>query len=223
MQRTMLSHTEENYLKAIYKIAEKDKKPVGTNAIAGEMETSAASVTDMLKRLAEKGFINYQKYKGVNLSPKGSRLATNLIRKHRLWESFLVEKLGFTWDKVHDIAEQMEHIKSNELVQKLDQFLGHPKFDPHGDPIPNADGKFTLRVQILLSLLRKGDRAIVIGVKEHDDDFLRYLNSKNIQLGTALHIIEKNDYDKSITVVIDGKEVVLTEKVTRQIFVKKTV
>jgi DtxR family Mn-dependent transcriptional regulator len=217
----MVSHTEENYLKAIYKIAEKDKKPAGTNAIAGEMATSAASVTDMLKRLAEKGLINYQKYKGVNLSPKGSRLATNLIRKHRLWESFLVEKLGFTWDKIHDIAEQMEHIKSEELVKKLDEFLDFPKFDPHGDPIPNAEGKFTLRVQILLSLLRKEDNAIVIGVKEHDNDFLRFLNSKNIQLGTHVQIIEKNDYDKSMTVIIEDKEVVLTEKVTRQIFVKK--
>ena len=217
----MVSHTEENYLKAIYKIAEKDKKPAGTNAIAGEMETSAASVTDMLKRLAEKGLIKYQKYKGVNLSPKGSRLATNLIRKHRLWESFLVEKLGFTWDKIHDIAEQMEHIRSEELVQKLDEFLDFPKFDPHGDPIPNADGKFTLRVQILLSLLRKEDKATVIGVKEHDDEFLRFLNSKNIQLGTKMTILEKNEYDKSMTVMIDGKETVLTEKVSRQIFVKK--
>jgi DtxR family Mn-dependent transcriptional regulator len=218
----MVSHTEENYLKAIYKIAEKDKKPVGTNAIAGEMDTSAASVTDMLKRLSEKGLINYQKYKGVNLSSKGSKIATNLIRKHRLWESFLVEKLGFTWDKIHDIAEQMEHIKSKELVQKLDEFLDFPKFDPHGDPIPNSEGKFTLRVQILLSLLRKDEKAIVIGVKEHDDDFLRFLNSKNIQLGTSLSILEKNDYDKSMTVMIDQKEVLLTEKVTKQIFVKKT-
>lgn len=217
----MVSHTEENYLKAIYKIAEKDKKPVGTNAIAGEMDTSAASVTDMLKRLAEKGLINYQKYKGVNLSAKGSKIATNLIRKHRLWESFLAEKLGFTWDKIHDIAEQMEHIKSTELVQKLDEFLDFPKFDPHGDPIPNADGKFTLRVQILLSLLRKDEKAVVIGVKEHDDHFLRFLNSKNIQIGTSLHILERNDYDKSMTVVIDQREVLLTDKVSRQIFVKR--
>ncbi|WP_235297510.1 metal-dependent transcriptional regulator [Portibacter marinus] len=218
----MTSHTEENYLKAIYKIAEKDKKPAGTNAIAKEMDTSAASVTDMLKRLSEKGLINYQKYKGVSLSTKGSKIATNLIRKHRLWESFLVKKLDFTWDKVHDIAEQMEHIKSEELVNRLDEFLGFPKFDPHGDPIPNADGKFTLRVQVLLSLLRKNDKAKVIGVKEHDNDFLRYLNSKNIQLGSELYIREKNDYDKSMIVEIDGEKVTLTEKVTKQIYVKKS-
>lgn len=219
----MTSHTEENYLKAIYKISEKDKKPAGTNAIASEMETSAASVTDMLKRLSEKGLINYQKYKGVSLSPKGSRIATNLIRKHRLWECFLVDKLDFTWDKVHDIAEQMEHIKSDELVNRLDEFLEFPKFDPHGDPIPNADGKFTLRVQILLSLLRKGDKALVIGVKESENDFLRYLNSKNINLGSELSILEKNDYDKSMLVSIEGEQVTLTDKVTKQIFVKKVV
>ncbi|GLR18482.1 metal-dependent transcriptional regulator [Portibacter lacus] len=217
----MVTHTEENYLKAIYKISEKDKKPAGTNAIAKEMDTSAASVTDMLKRLSEKGFIKYQKYKGVNLSSKGSKIATNLIRKHRLWESFLVDKLDFTWDAVHDIAEQMEHIKSEVLVQKLDEYLGFPKFDPHGDPIPNADGKFTLRVQILLSLLRKNDKAVIIGVKEHDDDFLRFLNSKNLQLGSKVIIIEKNDYDKSMTVTVEGVQVMLSEKITKQIYVKK--
>ena len=217
----MISNTEENYLKAIYKISEKDKKPAGTNAIANELDTSAASVTDMLKRLAEKNLINYQKYKGVSLSGKGSRIATNLIRKHRLWESFLVEKLNFTWDKVHDIAEQMEHIKSEELVNRLDEYLVYPKFDPHGDPIPNAEGKFTLRVQVLLSLLRKDDKAKVIGVKEHDNDFLRYLNSKCIQLGSELIVIEKNDYDKSMLVRVDGEKITLTQKVTKQIFVKK--
>ncbi len=219
----MTSHTEENYLKAIYKISEKDKKPAGTNAIAAEMDTSAASVTDMLKRLAEKGLINYQKYKGVSLSSKGSKVATNLIRKHRLWESFLVEKLNFTWDKVHDIAEQMEHIKSDDLVNRLDEFLDFPKFDPHGDPIPNAEGKFTLRVQILLSLLRKDDKAKVIGVRESDNDFLRYLNDKCIHLGTELLIQEKNDYDKSMSVLIEGQLITLTEKVTKQIYVKKSV
>lgn len=218
----MISHTEENYLKAIYKIAEKDKKPAGTNAIAQEMDTSAASVTDMVKRLSEKGLINYQKYKGVSLSNQGSKIATSLIRKHRLWETFLVEKLGFTWDKVHDIAEQLEHIKSEELIIKLDHYLDHPKFDPHGDPIPNADGKFTLRAQIQLSQLRKGDEAMVIGVKDHENEFLRYLTAKSINLGTELKILERISYDKSMNVNIDGQDHILSEKVTKQILVKKT-
>ncbi len=217
----MISHTEENYLKAIYKIAEKDKKPAGTNAIANEMETSAASVTDMIKRLSEKGLINYQKYKGVSLSNQGFKIATSLIRKHRLWETFLVEKLGFTWDKVHDIAEQLEHIKSEELIIKLDQYLDHPKFDPHGDPIPNADGKFTLRAQIQLSQLRKGDVAVVIGVKDHENEFLRYLNTKSINLGTELKIVERITYDKSMNVTIGKEDHILSEKVTKQILVKK--
>lgn len=217
----MLSFTEENYLKAIFKIAEKDKKPAGTNAIAAVLKTSAASVTDMLKRLSEKGYINYQKYRGVSLSSQGSKIAINLIRKHRLWESFLVEKLGFTWDKVHVIAEEMEHIQSQELVNKLDEFLGFPKFDPHGDPIPNADGKFTLRVQILLSTMRKGEKGIVLGVKEDGDEFLRYLNSKNIQLGTEIEILEKNEYDKSYTLLIDNKEHLISEKASKQFFMKR--
>lgn len=217
----MVSFTEENYLKAIFKIAEKNNKPAGTNAIASEMNTSPASVTDMLKRLSEKELINYQKYKGVSLSAKGSKIATNLIRKHRLWESFLVNKLEFTWDKVHDIAEQMEHIKSKELVSRLDEYLDYPKFDPHGDPIPNADGKFTLRAQVLLSLMRKGEEGIVIGVREHDDEFLRFLNHKNIKLGSEIRIIDKNDYDKSLAVQVDGQDLMITEKVSKQIFVKK--
>jgi DtxR family Mn-dependent transcriptional regulator len=217
----MVSSTEENYLKAIFKIGEKDKKPAGTNAIAAEMETSAASVTDMLKRLSEKGLINYQKYKGVNLSGKGSKIATSLIRKHRLWESFLVEKLGFTWDKIHEIAEQMEHIRSDELVHKLDEFLGFPKFDPHGDPIPNAEGKFTLRVQILLSLMRKGEKGVVIGVKEHDDEFLKFLSSKNIGLGSEIIVLDKNSYDKSSQILLGDKELTITEKVSKQIFMKR--
>lgn len=218
----MTSFTEENYLKAIFKIGEKDKKPAGTNAIAAELETSAASVTDMLKRLSEKGLINYKKYKGVSLSPKGTKIATNLIRKHRLWECFLVDKLGFTWDKIHNIAEEMEHIKSEELISKLDEFLGYPKFDPHGDPIPNAEGKFTLRAQLQLTYLKTGGKGIVIGVKEHDDDFLRYLNSKNINLGTEITVLEKNTYDKSITALINNNEVMLTEKITKLIFIKKS-
>lgn len=217
----MISQTEENYLKAIYKIGEKNNKPAGTNAIAAEMETSAASVTDMIKRLSEKKLIIYQKYRGVNLSPEGSKIATNLIRKHRLWESFLVDKLGFTWDKVHDIAEQLEHIKSEELISKLDEYLDFPKFDPHGDPIPNADGKFTLRTQILLSQLSKNDKAVIIGVKDHDNEFLKFLNTKEVNLGTAITILEKYSYDKTISVEINSVEHLLSEKVSKQIFVKK--
>ena len=146
----MPSNTIENYLKAIYKISEKEQKTVSTSAISNEMNTTSASVTDMLKRLSYKELINYKKYRGVTLTKEGNRIATNLIRKHRLWEVFLLKHLNFRWHEVHDIAEELEHIDSDDLIERLDGFLGHPKFDPHGDPIPNKDGKITLRSQIPL-------------------------------------------------------------------------
>ena len=143
----MASETEENYIKAIFKITEKNQGAATTNAIANHLSTSPASVTDMLKRLSTKDYFHYEKYKGVYLTSKGIDMATQLIRKHRLWEVFLVEKLKFSWDQVHDIAEQLEHIDSDELIVRLDDYLDNPKYDPHGDPIPNAEGKFTIRNQ----------------------------------------------------------------------------
>jgi DtxR family transcriptional regulator, Mn-dependent transcriptional regulator len=128
--------SEENYLKAIYHLSKEEDESVSTNALAERLETTAASVSDMLKKLAKKELIEYKKYQGVNISEKGKRVALQIIRKHRLWEVFLVEKLSFNWDEVHEIAEQLEHIDSPTLVKRLDEFLGYPKFDPHGDPIP---------------------------------------------------------------------------------------
>ncbi len=217
----MITQTEENYLKAIYKIAEKEKKSVGTNAISAQMKTTAASVTDMIKRLSEKGLVNYQKYKGVNLTPVGNKHATNLIRKHRLWEVFLVDKLNFRWEQVHEIAEQMEHIDSDNLITRLDAFLGHPRFDPHGDPIPNAEGKFTLRVQNLLSDISPNRKVNVLGVKEHDSPFLEYLNSLKIALGTTLEILEIVPFDKSMKIRInDSQETIISNKVAQTLLVR---
>jgi len=217
----MITQTEENYLKAIYKIGEKEKKPVGTNAISGQMKTTAASVTDMIKRLSEKELVNYEKYKGVTLTQKGNKHATNLIRKHRLWEVFLVEKLNFRWEQVHDIAEQMEHINSDNLITRLDAYLGHPRFDPHGDPIPNAEGKFTLRVQNQLSEISPNRKVQLIGVKEHDFPFLEYLNSLNIALGTTLEILEEISFDKSLKIKIDNnKETIISNKVAQTLLVR---
>lgn len=217
-----ISQTEENYLKAIFNICEKEEKSAGTNDISNEMQTSAASVTDMLKRLSEKKLINYAKYKGVTLTKKGSEVATQLIRKHRLWETFLVEKLQFSWDKVHDIAEQLEHIKAPELVEKLDNFLGNPKFDPHGDPIPDADGKFTYRKQIQLSDAKVGEWGVVVGVQEDSEKFLQYLDKQGLVLGTRVEIIEKFSYDDSIQILLNGeKELVLSDKVSRNLFIQR--
>src|SRR3984885_5178673 len=137
----MNTFTEENYLKAIYHLSH-ESGSVSTNQIAAALNTKAASVTDMLKKLADKALINYEKYQGVTLTSAGQKIALHIIRKHRLWEYFLVEKLNFKWDEVHEMAEEMEHISSVELIDRLDKFMDYPKHDPHGDPIPDSDGKF---------------------------------------------------------------------------------
>jgi DtxR family Mn-dependent transcriptional regulator len=218
----MLTPTEENYLKAIFKIAETEKKTVSTNAIAKHLGTTAASVTDMIKKLSEKSLIHYEKYKGVSLTNTGNKAATHLIRKHRLWEVFLVNKLRFAWHQVHDIAEELEHIDSDELISRLDAFLDYPKFDPHGDPIPNADGRFTLRNQISLSEMPIHQTGIVLGVKESDTDFLKHLTKINIKLGSEISIVSRTDFDQSMRITIDTKyEEVISKKVSQYILMKK--
>lgn len=216
----MLTHTEENYLKAIFKIAEREDKPVQTNAIAGAMNTAAASVTDMLKRLAEKQLIRYEKYRGVQLTESGHQLATILIRKHRLWETFLVKKLGFAWDQVHDLAEQLEHIQGDDLTTRLDQFLGHPRFDPHGDPIPDAEGRWEHLDQISLSEMTPGTRGKVTNVADDSSVFLQYLNQLGLALDSEIELLERFAYDNSVRVTIDAVEAVLSEKVCEHLFVK---
>lgn len=216
----MLSITEENYLKSIYKIAESDGIPVSTNSVAARMQTTAASVTDMIKRLNEKELLDYEKYKGVQLTEQGSRLATQLIRKHRLWEVFLTEQLGFSWDEVHDIAEELEHIQSNQLIDRLDRFLGHPRFDPHGDPIPDANGCWEHRQQILLSALVPGQTGIVTGVNDHSPAFLQYLQQLGLILGARISLQETVAYDQSLRVVIGECQVQsLSDKVARNLFI----
>jgi DtxR family transcriptional regulator, Mn-dependent transcriptional regulator len=216
----MISHAEENYLKAIFKIAEKDDKAVNTNAISAAMQTTAASVTDMLKRLAEKNLVQYERYKGVLLTAEGSRLATALIRKHRLWEVFLVDKLGFSWDEVHDLAEQLEHVQGEALVQRLDVFLGRPRFDPHGDPIPDAEGRWVFRPQSALAILEPGAQGVITGVQEHSTAFLQYLGQQGLTLGISLEIIERFAFDQSVRVRTGaGEELTLSEKVSKNLLI----
>ncbi len=218
----MATETEENYIKAIYKITEKNQGSANTNAIAMHLSTSPASVTDMLKRLSEKQYFHYEKYKGVYLTSKGIKLATTLLRRHRLWEVFLVDKLGFTWDEVHDLAEKLEHIDSKDLIQRLDDYLGNPKYDPHGDPIPTADGKFTIRNQVTLQSLNKDESGIVVGVREHDSSFLRYLDMMEINLGTTIRVLDHIDYDHSKKVLIDeSTEQIITQNASMNLFMKK--
>ncbi len=216
-----LTYAEENYVKAIFKLSEKDDKPVNTNSISNRLETTAASVTDMIKKLSDKGLVNYERYKGVTLSPDGRSIATQLIRNHRLWEVFLVNKLNFRWDQVHDLAEELEHIKSTDLINRLDTFLGNPKFDPHGDPIPNKEGKFTLRNQTTLPLLLTGQTGVLVGVKEHGTEFLHYLNRLNINLGTEIKILEKLSFDDSVKVLVnDELTTVFSAQVSQNLLVK---
>ena len=217
-----ISYTEENYLKAIFKISEQDGKPASTNAISSEMSTSAASVTDMIKRLSDKALIHYERYRGVTLTEQGERIATHLIRKHRLWEVFLVDKLHFSWDEVHEIAEQLEHIKSQRLVERLDEYLSFPKFDPHGDPIPDADGNFAIRKQVLLAEIKPGDDGLVVGVQDHSTAFLQYLDRMELVLGTPVELLEYFEYDESMRVLINNKrEQVLSKKVCQNLFIQK--
>lgn len=217
-----ISQTEENYLKAIYKIQERAEKPASTNAIAGAMNTSAASVTDMIKRLSEKDLVNYERYRGVTMTDTGQQIATSLIRKHRLWEVFLVEKLDFSWDEVHDIAEQLEHIQSEELIERLDEYLAFPRFDPHGDPIPDADGVFTFRKQILLGEMQAEEKGVIVGVNDHTSDFLQYLDRMQLTLGTEIRLLERYAYDDSVKILLeDQQEIVISKKVSQHLFIQK--
>jgi DtxR family transcriptional regulator, Mn-dependent transcriptional regulator len=219
----MISQTEENYLKAIFKITEREGKSASTNAIAAEMNTAAASVTDMIKRLSAKDYLNYEKSKGVTLSTEGERMAKQLIRKHRIWEVFLCEKLGYTWDECHDLSEQLEHIQSPDLISRMDDFLGHPKFDPHGDPIPDSEGNFTPRKQMLLSEMKENDMGVVVGVQEHSAPFLRFLNKQELTLGATIKIIEIFEFDDSIKILLNKKmELTVSNKVSQNLFLKKT-
>ncbi|HEY3385021.1 MAG TPA: metal-dependent transcriptional regulator [Saprospiraceae bacterium] len=215
-----LSYAEENYLKAILKLSGSPDGTVSTNAIAAQLDTSAASVTDMLKKLSDKELITYQRYKGASLTEEGQRVATMLVRKHRLWEVFLVQSLGMTWDEVHEIAEELEHIQSDRLIDRLDVFLGHPKFDPHGDPIPNAQGKYTLRAQFPLTELKPGQEGVVIGVREDDTSFLKHLNDKGLTIGKSIIILSNDEYDNTLRVSVDDLELNLSGKVARSILIK---
>jgi DtxR family Mn-dependent transcriptional regulator len=202
-----VSLTEENYIKAIFSINNiNDGYGVTTNELSEHLNNKAASVTDMLKRLAEKKLINYQKYKRVFLSKKGEQLALVVVRRHRLWEVFLTKKLLFKWDEVHDIAEQLEHIKSDELIKRLDTFLGKPKFDPHGDPIPDANGRLASTKFKPLSDYQNKGNFIFMGVCQHSKDFLQHLTAIGLKIGDAIKVEEINEFDNSRTVSINKKK-----------------
>ena len=217
-----MTFSEENYLKAIYHLTILSNSEVSTNAIAEMMETKASSVTDMLKKLAEKDLVNYKKYQGVSLTDKGNLEAKMIVRKHRLWEVFLVEKLDFSWDEVHDIAEQLEHIKSEKLINKLDDFLDNPTEDPHGDPIPNAQGQIIKIEKQLVSELNEKQVGICVGVKDTSSEFLKYLDKQEIALGSKIEIMGKESFDSSVKIKVNNKELTISNKIATNLFVKIT-
>lgn len=204
----MNSFTEENYLKAIYKIAESVDGIITTNDIARRMNTTAASVTDMLKKLSKKKLIRYKKYNGLTLTESGRRIALSVIRKHRLWEMFLVKVLKFKWDEVHEAAEQLEHIRSEKLVQHIDKLLRYPKFDPHGDPIPDIHGKFITSgaKPIQLSEAKQNSSYTMNGVIDHSNTFLQLLDKSGILLGSKIKVKAIQPYDKSLAILLNGKK-----------------
>ena len=217
----MYSFTEENYLKSIYKLSERVDSKITTNAIAELLKTKAASVTDMVQKLSDKKLLKYEKYKGVSLTEKGRLVAVETVRKHRLWEVFLFEKLQFGWDEVHDIAEQLEHINSEVLTNKLDDFLGNPSHDPHGDPIPTRNGEIKKSNLILLCDAKLKQKLIMSGVADHSASFLQHLNKIAITLGSKLELIDKNEYDGSIEIkVVADKNLHLSKEVAKNILVK---
>ena len=216
----MITLSEENYLKAILSINLDTNTIVSTNEIANLLDTSAASVTEMIKKLQEKKLVIYEKYKGVTLSKSGCKKAIEILRKHRLWETFLVNKLYFSWSEVHDVAEELEHIKSQKLTDKLDHFLNYPKFDPHGEPIPTKNGIIHPTKRITLSEMLVNSNGIIMGVALDDKEFLDYLTKLNISIGTNVQALERITFDQSMKIKIESKLEHISEDVAKNILIK---
>lgn len=218
----VFSQSEENYIKAIYHLEREVAKGISTNAIAKKLATKASSVTDMIKKLSEKEVVVYKKYQGVTLTDFGKKTAINIIRKHRLWEVFLVEKLNFSWDEVHEVAEQLEHIKSPKLIDELDAFLGFPKRDPHGDPIPDKEGNVHTIEKSLLSTLEINEEGICVGVDDSSSEFLQFLDKQQIALGKRIKVINIEPFDGSLQIKLDDKEISISHKIANNLYIQKT-
>jgi DtxR family Mn-dependent transcriptional regulator len=215
----MHSLSEENYLKAIFNLST-DESKVTPTAIAEALSNNPASVIDMIRKLTEKELIEYNKKTGASLTPNGRKAAIAIVRKHRLWEVFLKEKLGYTWDEVHDIAEQMEHIKHPDLADRLDHFLGYPPYDPHGDPIPQANGKMAKAYRTNLADIDAGKSCQVFAVKDTSSSFLQYLQKLGIDIGTHIKLIEKIPFDDSLVINIGkGADVTVSRKFAEHVLV----
>ncbi len=217
----MYTQAEENYLKVIFTLQKVKEEPVNTNLIAEKLSTKASSVTDMIKKLSAKKLLSYQPYQGVMLTKTGRSIALKVLRKHRLWEFFLVDKLHFKWDEVHEIAEQLEHIQSDSLVDKLDYFLGLPKYDPHGDPIPDKAGNFTGEELISLKDMEIGERGILKGLKDSSNVFLKYLDRKNMVIDDQIEVVEIENFDRSVLIKTNWETFYISEQVAKNLLIKR--
>lgn len=202
----MYTLSEENYLKAIYRLAQEKGQKITPKAISDILGNNPASVVDMIRKLVEKQLIDYDKKKGVRLTAQGQKNAILIVRKHRLWEVFLLEKLGYQWDEIHNIAEELEHIKDDTLADRLDKFLEFPEYDPHGDPIPKANGKVPKSYSVTLANLKEGTTYRVAAVRDTSSTFLQYLLKLEIGIGTDIRLIEKIPFDNSLVISISGKD-----------------
>lgn len=215
--------SEENYLKAIYNIGRlSTAEKISPTAMAEALGNNPASVVDMIRKLVDKKLISYEKTKGVKFTDKGRKAALLIVRKHRLWEVFLQEKLGYTWDEIHDIAEQLEHIQHPELADRLDKYLGFPQFDPHGDPIPKSNGEIPVTSTTTLEEMEPGKGCTVVGVKDTSTPFLQYLKQLEVGIGTEISIAEKIPYDGSLVIKIGtGANTTVSKKFAENILVRK--
>lgn len=213
-------HSEENYLKTLYKLGSREVKKLNNIALARELELNPATVLEMVRKLAARKLVKILPDKTIHLTENGRKRALLIIRKHRLWEVFLTEKLKYNWNEVHVLAEQLEHVESEDMVDRLEAFLGYPAYDPHGDPIPDKNGNIKLNTSIPLTSAVKGKNYIVTNLADTGDSFLNYLGKLNIKPGTKFKLIEHSDYDNSSTIQVNKKNVQLSEKAARNILVE---
>jgi DtxR family transcriptional regulator, Mn-dependent transcriptional regulator len=216
----MLSQTEENYLKALLKITfDNGSNEVGTNELATLLAVRPATVNDMLKKLKEKELVDYEKYGKITLTTIGNKRAVEVLRKHRLWETFLYQKFNFTWDEVHDVAEQLEHIQSAKLIDQLDKFLDYPEFDPHGDPIPNKKGEINIFYKKTLADVQVGYRCKMVAVKDNSSSFLQYVVKVGLGINNEINIISIQEYDALLVIEVNGLKSSVSQKFAENIFV----
>jgi DtxR family transcriptional regulator, Mn-dependent transcriptional regulator len=206
MAQENYTHTEQNYIKAIYHLSQETDGTAYTQELAAAMSTTPASASDMVRKLSEKGLVSHIPYRGAKLNRKGEKAAMNIIRRHRLWELFLTEVLKFRWDEVHAMAEELEHVSSDLLLERIDEYLNYPRFDPHGDPIPDAQGRIAPLSSILLANLDTGTRTQIVAVRERSADLLKYLEKSGLILGTSITIVQRYDFDKSMDILINEKK-----------------